>query len=341
MPKCLASEGSIRSEAMAPKKKPAGKGAEGEVDLFEEFMKRYAKAKKEYDVSKIPEVEGYIVQIGEEGDEAVPSWNFYQEFDPMAFRILMHSLRQSGYNKMQALRVWKCNGGDESVRSICYYLDMKPEPEVIDLQFTDNEVTPLGCEFIGRTLGPGGNGKITFLRLDYNKFGAPGVERLKWGLSQNSALRVLSLQYCDITGEEGGRHLSHILLFIRSALEQLLLKGNNLGNDGVLEVMTGAKRAKKLKTLDISDNKFSEAPDVIDGMLKLFAYNTTLANYKLSGNEITDVGAQKLIHGMIGQSHLAEVVVPERCSVKTFEALEQALGAGKGKGKKGKKGKKK
>merc|ERR1711964_380309 len=169
----------------------------------------------------------------------------------------------------------------------------------------------------------------TYLRLDYNKFGAPGVERLKWGLS---------LQYCDINGEEGGRHLSHILIFIRSALEQLLLKGNNLGNDGVLEVMTGAKRAKKLKSLDISDNKFSEAPDVIDGLLKLFAYNISLGSYKLSGNDITDVGAQKLIHGMIGQTHLTEVLVPERCSVKTFEALEQALGAGKGK--KSKKGKK-
>lgn len=96
-----------------------------------------------------------------------------------------------------------------------------------------------------------------------------------------------------------------------------------------------------MKELDVSDNRFREDGDVIDSLLKLIAYNTSLSRYVLSGNDITDIGAQKLIHGMIGQTHLGEVIVPERCSMKTHEALDQALGAGKGKGKKGKKGKKK
>jgi len=329
---------------MAPKKKPPPKkGAEGEVDYFEEFLKKYNKNKKEFDTPKINDAEAIIQQIQDEGED-IPAWDFSQEFDQMSFRVLMHSLRQSGYNKIRGMRLWKCNGGDESVRSVCYYLDSDPNtpagpPEVEDVQFTDNAVSPLGCEFLGRTLGPNGNKKITYLRLDYNQFGAPGVEKLSLGLAQNSTLRVLSLQYCGI-GPEGGEYLGHILMFIKSALEDLRLRGNNLGREGVVEVFNGARRAKNLKSLDVFDCKFSETPDVIEGLLALFQHNTKLEKYNLGGNDITDVGAQKLIHGMIGQSHLKDVSVPERCNVKTFEALEQALGAGKGK-KKGKKGKKK
>jgi hypothetical protein len=324
---------------MAPKKKPPPKkGAEGEVDLFEEFQKKYSKNKKEFDIPVIGEVQNIIQQITDEG-EPVKAWDFSQEFDQMSFRVLMHSLRQSGYNQINGLRLWKCNGGDESVRSVCYYLDSEPSPEVEDVQFTDNGVSPLGCEFLGRTLGPTGNKKITFLRLDYNQFGAAGVEKLSLGLAQNATLRVLSLQYCGI-GPEGGQYLAHILMFIKSALETLRLRGNNLGREGVVEVFNGARRAKNLRNLDVFDCKFSETPDVIEGLLALFQSNTKLEMYDLAGNDITDVGAQKLIHGMIGQNHLKDVRVPERCNVKTFEALEQALGAGKGK-KKGKKGKKK
>jgi len=324
---------------MAPKKKPPPKkGAEGEVDYFEEFLKKYNKNQKEFDTPKINEVQTIIQSIQDEGVE-LAAWDFSQEFDQMSFRVLMHSLRQSGYNLIKGLRLWKCNGCDESVRSVCYYLDSQPEPDVEDVQFTDNGVSPLGCEFLGRTLGPTGNKKITFLRLDYNQFGAAGVEKLSLGLAQNSTLRVLSLQYCGI-GPEGGQYISHILMFIKSALENLKLRGNNLGREGVVEVFSGARRAKNLKSLDVFDCKFSETPDVIDGLLQLFQHNTKLEKYDLAGNDITTAGAQKLIHGMIGQNHLKDVSVPERCGKEAFEALEQALGSGKGK-KKGKKGKKK
>ena len=38
-------------------------------------------------------------------------------------------------------------------------------------------------------------------------------------------------------------------------MESLELRGNDLGKDGFLEVVRGAKRARKLKTLDVADNK--------------------------------------------------------------------------------------
>jgi len=106
-------------------------------------------------------------------------------------------------------------------------------------------------------------------------------------------------------------------------------------------VVHGAKRARKLKTLDVADNKFGEDKQTLEALLVLFRTNTVLERYNLVGNSITDAGAEKLIHGMIGLHHLKEVQIPEQCSAMTHEALETALGTGKGKGKKGKKGKKK
>jgi len=321
---------------MAPKKKPA-KAAEGEVDLFEEFIKKYVKNQKEFDTVKMPEAQEIISRIQDDGED-VFSWNFSREFDPMAFRILFMSLRQTGLNTIRAIRVWKCSGGDESVRSVCYYLDSVPPPAVEDLQFTDNGVTDLGCEFLGRTLGPSGNKVINLLRLDFNQFGTAGVEKLSWGLSQNSTLRHLSLRYCGIR-EDGGQYIAHILMFISNALEVLELRGNYLGNQGIVDVLRGARRTKNLRSIDIFDNKFTDTPEVIDAIKDLFANNQKLEEYNLAGNKISDEGAGKLVAGMIGHAHLKNVLVPERCSLKTFEALEAVVGQGKGKKKGKKKGK--
>eukprot|EP00927_Polykrikos_kofoidii_P083877 TRINITY_DN8700_c0_g1_i1.p1 TRINITY_DN8700_c0_g1~~TRINITY_DN8700_c0_g1_i1.p1 ORF type:complete len:352 (+),score=75.78 TRINITY_DN8700_c0_g1_i1:72-1058(+) len=328
---------------MAPKKRPAG--AAGDSDALDDFRRVHTKNVKEFlpPASEAPKFHD-LVEILEKMDagEEVLSWNFAREFDPMAFRVLFHSLRQSNYIAIDAIRVWKCNGGDESVRSVCYYLDgPEPKPNCRDLQFTDNGVTALGCEFLGRTLGPTGNKVVNLLRLDYNQFGTPGVEMLSsQGLAQNSTLRHLSLCYCGI-GEDGGAFIAHILMFIGCALDKLHLRGNFLQNRGICDVFNGAKRAKMLGEIDVFDNKFSDAPEVLEALKDLFGSNTNLKKYNLGGNLISDAGAAELVTEMarLGYTHLQSVMVTERCSALTFEALEFQLSAGKGKKGKKKKGK--
>jgi len=326
---------------MPPKKKQA---KEGDEDAFGDFVKKYTKNQKEYDVPKLAKM-NEIISRKDEGEE-VKQWNFDSEFDTMSFRILFQTLRQVNFTEIDAIRVWKCNGGDESVRSLCYYLDTEQDVNlkewVKELAFTDNGVTPLGCEFLGRTLGPNGNKFINKLVLDYNKFGALGVEKLSLGLSQNFTLRYLSLNYCGI-GPEGGQYIAHILIFVKSVLEILELKGNDLGDAGVIEVFKGARRAKALKHLDVFDNKFTlnkkDAPEVLRALRELFAANTTLASYDLGANRISDEGEKDLIQDMVekGHTHLQSVLVTERCKAETFEALQIQLSKGKGKKKKGKK----
>jgi Ran GTPase-activating protein (RanGAP) involved in mRNA processing and transport len=121
------------------------------------------------------------------------------------------------------------------------------------LELLDNRVTELGCEFIASALHPRMDPSLTILKLDHNDFGPRGMINLSEGIAVNPTLKMLSLQYCGIT-EEAAQSIFEILIYTRSALEDLNLNGNNLGNEGVKTVLTGTSIAKSLKKLHIADN---------------------------------------------------------------------------------------
>jgi Ran GTPase-activating protein (RanGAP) involved in mRNA processing and transport len=269
-----------------------------------------------------------------ETGEVNAAWNFKREFDPMSFRILFKTLIAAKYGQIQAIRVWKCKGSDESVRSVCEYL-MLPEAECKDLQFTDNNITPLGCEFIGKTLGPIGSKTVNLLKLDYNQFGYAGVAALSTGLSQNATLRHLSLQYCNIT-EEGGQYIGHILMFKGSVLENLNLRGNYLKEPGIIDVCNGARRCAKLELLDVYDNKFQGTQEVLDAVKDLMVSNKVLKQYDLGGNMISDAGAAQLVQEIVkaNVTHLTKVLITERTQSTTSAALLETYAGKKGKKKK-------
>jgi Ran GTPase-activating protein (RanGAP) involved in mRNA processing and transport len=102
----------------------------------------------------------------------------------------------------------------------------------------DNKITPLGCEFIGRLMMPKTNSSIMVLKLDHNDIGAAGVRNLAEGLAVNKTLNSLSLTYCNID-KDGARPLFEILIYSQSKLEELILSGNHLRNEGVIIVLRG------------------------------------------------------------------------------------------------------
>merc|ERR1711974_55960 len=103
------------------------------------------------------------------------------------------------------------------------------------------------------------------------------------------------------------------------------------------DVFRAVRRSATLRSIDVFDNKFSDTPELIEVLRELFEHNQKLDSYNLGGNHLSDTGATALVQGMVGHTHLKEVFVPERCSGKTFEALEFQLNSGKGKKKRGKK----
>lgn len=94
---------------------------------------------------------------------------------------------------------------------------------------------------------------IQILKLDHNAFGSAGVIALSEGLAVNPVLRMLSLTYCGIDAE-GADALFEIMIYTRSALEEVNLSGNVLTNEGICTVLKGVAIAKSLKKLLIADN---------------------------------------------------------------------------------------
>jgi len=56
------------------------------------------------------------------------------------------------------------------------------------MELLDNKITPLGCEFIGRSLHPKSNTNLVIVKLDHNEFGSEGVKRLAEGMAINKSV---------------------------------------------------------------------------------------------------------------------------------------------------------
>lgn len=106
---------------------------------------------------------------------------------------------------------------------------------------------------------------IVFLKLDHNMFGSAGVNALCEGLKTNEMIKTLSLCYCGLD-KDGSRALFEVLIFQKSKLEELILTGNQLRNEGVIQVLNGVSIAKELKKIYLADNQFNEKGGTLEAI---------------------------------------------------------------------------
>mgnify|MGYP002395682916 CR=1 FL=1 len=181
------------------------------------------------------------------------------------------------------------------------------------------------------------------------------------GIQCNEFLKCLSLNYCDID-HEGARPLFELLIFSKSKLEELLLTGNALRNEGVKMILNGVSVAKELKKIYLADNQWNGDIEVLECIKNCMTKNKSLARYDFRNNELLD-DAVIFFTEMLGPeeegkiSHVTEIEISERVSkdggkklveenpdkYETYiKIFKDKLGENKPKkGKKGKKGGKK
>lgn len=145
----------------------------------------------------------------------------------------MEALTDLNYQHLKIVRLWKVELQDEGLRSICNYIDKVGSIEYLDLM--DNKITPLGCEFLGKTLLNERN-NIRKLKIDNNEIGDQGLGSLTVGLRQNGKIEKLSFCFCGIT-QQGTKYIQEILANITCRLRTLKLMGNPLYNEGAFEIL--------------------------------------------------------------------------------------------------------
>lgn len=200
------------------------------------------------------------------------------------------------------------------------------------LELLDNKITALGCEFISKTLHPISKPTVVILKLDHNNFGSRGVQNLSEGLAINPSLKILSLQYCGID-EAAAQAIFEILIYTRSALEDINLSGNMLGNEGVKKVLHGTAVNKSLKKIWLGDNQFNDDEDVLKAIMFCWVKNTHLMRYDFKYNIISSegkfinssliqiifLGLQILTNCLTNEAqHVYDVEIPERIDDKVI-----------------------
>lgn len=279
---------------MGGKKKGGGK-AKGkgsappeEDDSIDKFYKFYKRKATELEIAICPIIKDKYEMFLEDPSDIPEKFHIWTELGWPGTRAIMDALREVKYQHCKSIRLWKTFCEDEGVRAVCQYLEVGKN--VAFLELLDNNITELGCEFLSRALHPRNTPAIQILKLDHNQFGSAGVAALAEGLAVNPVLRMLSLTYCGID-KEGAEAIFEIMIYTRSAIEELNLSGNVLMNEGVITVLRGCSIAKSLKKILVADNQFSDDDDVMK-MLEfcMKKQTTSLFKYDLKYNNIGESG---------------------------------------------------
>lgn len=163
---------------------------------------------------------------------------------------------------------------------------------------------------------------------------------LSQSLAINPFLKILSLTYCGIE-EAASQALFEILIFTRSALEEVNLSGNLLRQNGVRHVLLGTSIAKNLKKIYLADNQFNDEEPMVKAIEFCMVKNKTLSRYDFKYNNISDKALVRITAQlMTDATHVQAFEIPPRIEdAETFSNFEKALDANRKAGKKGKKGK--
>ena len=263
-------------------KKGKGSAPPEEDDSIDKFWKFYKKRVNEYEVPVNPIIKDKIEAWNEE-QEVPTRFHIWTELGWAGTRAIMDALRDVKYQHCKSIRLWKTFCEDEGVRSVCQYLEHGRN--VAFLELLDNNITPLGCEFLSKALHPKNQPQIEILKLDHNQFGSAGVIALSEGLAVNPVLSMLSLTYCGIEAS-GAEAIFEILIYSRSALQEINLSGNLLMNEGIVTILKGVSIAKSLKKILIADNQFDDSDDVMKALEFCMSKNDKLGKYDLKYNNI-------------------------------------------------------
>lgn len=101
---------------------------------------------------------------------------------------------------------------------------------------------------------------LQHLDLSWNKLGVPGALALAASL-RGSALRTLLLGHCDVPAE-AALPLARALQEAGCALEELVLSGNPLGQDGARTLLGGVRAESRLRRIELRGCGLHAAGDI-------------------------------------------------------------------------------
>ena len=332
---------------MGAKKGKKGKGQEDEDNPTENFLPAYKKACRENEVTPSKSLVSKIEEIMDEGED-LNEILVNDKIGEFGARALATALRRStkgekGMPILKSLRIWEGELGDEGVRNIVKFIIETNNSSLKLIEFLNCNIGPLGCEFISRIFEPSLPCSMEILTLDYNNFGNEGLSNLLTYLPLNGTLTYLSLAYCGID-EKGIQYFSDLITKSPS-LEKLILMGNPIKDEGVLNLCSFLQVNTNIEEVNINNVGFGISEDTINKLIYLVENNKNIVMYQCKFNFITLKNFETIVKTLKDpkNKHIYQFNVDEKYPKELFDMYFKALKGRKykkkkkGKGKKGKK----
>ncbi len=179
--------------------------------------------------------------------------------------------------------------------------------------------------------------------MDYNNFGNEGLSNLLTYLPLNGTLTYLSLAYCGI--DEKGIQYFGDLITKTPSLEKLILMGNPIKDEGVLNLCSFLQVNTTIEEVNINNVGFGISEDTINKLIYLVENNKNIVMYQCKFNFITVKNFEIIVKTLKDpkNKHIYQFNVDEKYPKELFDVYFKALKGRKykkkkkGKGKKGKK----
>ncbi|KDO25738.1 hypothetical protein SPRG_09037 [Saprolegnia parasitica CBS 223.65] len=312
------------------------------------LVANYVKMCRSIGVPANPSMSEALKGKGDEAEERLTQLIVDDEFGPlgsggvraMACAVLISFPRcvliTAAYMHLSTIRIWNNPIGDEGASAIASILcEGNGLVNVVYVELMDCSIGVEGALLEQKS-------PLQTLKLNCNNgIGDAGVFELCQGLFTNTTLKQLHLEFCSIT-KEGTVVLAQLVSMAKSSLHSLSLQGNTIGDEGLLNLSLGLKRARSLTKLNLSDNAIRKDPEALTAFKDAIEHCKTLTNIYFSFNLIDVEGAEILLPLMEqDEGRIKAFEVDPSLPPEIFKKLNRSE-KGEGKKKKGKKkGKKK
>lgn len=156
----------------------------------------------------------------------------------------------------------------------------------LDLRY--NHIGQRGSEELGQFLVTCST--LQELHLSYNFLGEEGVRCFAHALeTSSSTLRTANLEHVDM-GDGGAEAFAQVVAQL-VAVEEINVKWNNIGEQGMTALAHALTSAKRLRMLDISDNQVGAAAALLGDVLQACP---ELSDLRMNSIDLRDAGAESI-----------------------------------------------
>lgn len=273
-------------------------------------------------------VKAELMRVKEGEQEGVPQVNLLV-FDPISYPRVqrLFSTILAPYPFLRAIEFHHCGLDDDSILCLTEFIkSYSPSPDrnpfgIQILEIPGSKITTRGASYLGKLLGD--NSTIERFVMDFTPLTDDGVSALCEHLCWNGSLQHLSLQYCGI-GAVGADIIASRAIK-GSNIRCLLLRGNKLEGEGVIEIGRALTVGTRIEELDLADTSFGHYVDAVEALADGIEKSSSLSCINLDLNTLTQNAPSSLLVSITKNKHIVRMPISERVDAEMYNKILDVL----------------